>query len=69
VTITSCRGFYDVKGKSVTFTTTKFFNNGDCAPPTWTAGWNYGDGQLTWTAVSVADFSFIFAPRPWQQID
>jgi hypothetical protein len=63
-----CDGWYDVDGDTATFTTPTKITGGDCAPPSWTARWAIQDGNLHWTAVSVADFSFVWAGKPWQRI-
>lgn len=64
----TCEGFYDVQGDTVSFTTTTVLTGGECAPPTWTARWRASGRSLTWSAVSVADFAVVWAPRPWQQV-
>lgn len=66
--ITRCEGFYDVRGGTAAFTTTAVFAGGDCAPPTWTAGWKARGGRLDWSSVNVADFAYLFAAGGWQRI-
>jgi TRAP-type C4-dicarboxylate transport system substrate-binding protein len=65
----SCEGWYDVHGDGASFTTTtRESDGGECAPPTWSARWSAGNPRLAWSAVSVADFRFLFAGKPWQRI-
>jgi TRAP-type transport system periplasmic protein len=64
-----CEGWYDVKGDTAWFTTTSLFPNGDtCAPPSWSARWTIKDRTLTWTAVSVSDFAYVWAGHGWRRI-
>jgi len=65
---TTCEGWYDVNGEGVSFTTTTLYVGGDCAPLTWSARWLLANHQLTWSAVSVADFAYVWGGKPWQQI-
>lgn len=64
----TCEGWYDVRGDAVTFATNTIVPGGTCAPPVWTARWSARNGTLTWSAVSVADYAPVFAPKPWQKI-
>ncbi len=66
---TLCEGWYDVQRNAATFTTTTKIQSGDCAPSTWAARWSAHEGNLTWSAVSVSDFSPIFASKVWQRIE
>jgi TRAP-type C4-dicarboxylate transport system substrate-binding protein len=65
---TTCAGWYDVQGDAVAFTTTTHYADGDCAPASWSARWAAADDRLTWTAVSVPDFAYVWAGKPWQRI-
>jgi TRAP-type C4-dicarboxylate transport system substrate-binding protein len=65
---TTCEGWYDVQGETAWFTTTTKDSGGDCAPPTWSARWTAQGRTLSWTAVSVADFAYGWAGKPWQRI-
>ncbi|MDP9220504.1 MAG: hypothetical protein M3P23_08190, partial [Actinomycetota bacterium] len=65
---TSCRGWYDVDGDSVAFTTTTHYSDGDCAPATWTARWSVRARILTWSAVNIPDFVDLFTAKPWVRI-
>ncbi|MFN0281914.1 MAG: hypothetical protein ACKVZ6_08085 [Kineosporiaceae bacterium] len=62
---TRCAGWYD---DAVAFTTTTHHTDGDCAPPTWSARWSAEDRLLTWSAVSIPDFAYVWAGKPWQRI-
>jgi TRAP-type transport system periplasmic protein len=64
----ACEGWYDVQGTIAIFTTTTLYVGGDCAPLTWSARWSLANRQLTWSAVSVADFAYVWGGKPWQQI-
>ncbi|TCM42784.1 TRAP transporter substrate-binding protein [Kribbella sp. VKM Ac-2568] len=65
---TTCEGWYDVQGNTAWFTTTTKYDGGGCAPPTWSARWTAQGRTLSWTAVSVADFAYVWASKPWQRI-
>lgn len=65
---TSCDGWYDVQGNVARFTTTTVYSDGDCAPPQWSARWELHRSTLTWSAVSVPDFAYVWAGKPWQRI-
>ncbi len=65
---TTCAGWYDVQGDAVAFTTTTHYADGDCAPPTWSARWSVRAGLLSWLAVSVPDFAYVWAGKPWQRV-
>jgi TRAP-type C4-dicarboxylate transport system substrate-binding protein len=65
---TTCEGWYDVQGNTAWFTTITRYDGGDCAPPTWSARWTDQGSTLSWTAVSVADFAYGWAGKPWQRI-
>jgi len=65
---TTCEGWYDVQGATAWFTTTTTYEDGDCAPAAWSAGWTVRGRTLSWTAVSVADFAYVWAGKPWQRI-
>ena len=64
----TCEGWYDVNGDAVTFLTNTKVPGGTCAPPRWTARWATHNGTLTWSAVSVTDYTPLFAAKPWQKI-
>jgi hypothetical protein len=64
----SCKGWYDVQGATATFTTTTRYAGGTCAPSTWSARWTFVHRQLIWSAVSIADFTYVWGGKPWQQI-
>jgi hypothetical protein len=54
-TQTSCDGFYDVTGSSITFsTTTVLANGGTCSPPVWASHWSFAGQTLSWSG-TVAD--------------
>jgi len=65
----TCHGWYDVQGATASFTTTKEYAGGTCAPPTWSARWTSTSRQVTWSAVSVTDFAPVWAGRPWRRLD
>jgi TRAP-type C4-dicarboxylate transport system substrate-binding protein len=64
----TCDGWYDVQGDTAWFTTTTKYSGGDCAPPTWSARWTAQGRTLSWTAVGLADFAYVWAGKPWQRI-
>ena len=64
-----CEGWYDVLGTTAVFTTTKEYAVGACGPHTWSARWSFTDGRLTWRAVNIVDFAYVWGGEPWQQID
>ncbi|HWJ53390.1 MAG TPA: TRAP transporter substrate-binding protein DctP [Propionibacteriaceae bacterium] len=64
---TSCEGWYTVRGDGAAFTTVTTVEGGDCAPPTWSARWNFRKNTLTWSDVSIKDFGIGFA-GDWQKI-
>ena len=59
---TSCAGFYDVRGRTVTFTTTTLYDDSDCAPRVWTARWTINGNQLIWSD------NPNFGLNPWRRI-
>jgi hypothetical protein len=65
---TTCQGWYDVQGDTAWFTTTTHYSGGDCAAATWSARWTAHGRTLTWTAVSVADFAYVWGGKPWHRI-
>jgi hypothetical protein len=65
---TTCQGWYAVQDTAVAFTTRTQVVGGTCAPPTWSARWSSQGKQLTWNAVSLTDFAYIFAGNGWQRI-
>ena len=54
---TTCEGWYTVRNDGAAFTTVTKVRGGDCAPPTWSARWSFRKETLTWSDVSVKDFS------------
>jgi TRAP-type transport system periplasmic protein len=64
----TCDGFYDIEGDTASFTTVTRIADGDCAPPSWSARWTVHGSTLDWTDVSVADFAYGWAGKPWQRI-
>lgn len=62
----SCDGWYEVRGETVTFDATT--HEGRCVPPDWTARWSATGDGITWSEVSVPDFAPPFATKPWQTI-
>jgi TRAP-type transport system periplasmic protein len=66
---TVCQGWYDLQNDAASFTTTtKEADGGDCGPPTWSARWSATDKLLTWRAVNIPDFAYLFSGKPWQRI-
>ena len=65
---TSCEGWYDVHGADAIFTTTTTYTGGTCAAKTWSARWSLANRQITWNAISEADFAYVWGGKPWQQI-
>jgi hypothetical protein len=41
---------------------------GECAPFSWTARFVVKGDIVHWSAVSVPDFGWVFAAKPWQRI-
>ena len=68
-TTTTCEGWYAVGDNTASFTTTTTYDNGTCAPLTWSARWTANGSMLTWDEVSVPDFGPIWSAGPWQRID
>jgi hypothetical protein len=65
---TTCEGWYDVNDTNAIFTTTTTYAGGTCAAPTWSARWSLANRQLTWTAVRVPDFAYVWDDKPWLKI-
>jgi hypothetical protein len=64
-----CAGTLSVDGDVATFTRTVNPDpNGDCAPSSWTARFAVKNGVLHWSAVSIPDFGWFFAAKPWHRI-
>lgn len=64
-----CAGTVSVDGDVATFTRTRNPDpNGECAPYSWTARFAVKNGVLHWSAVSIPDFGWVFAAKPWRRI-
>jgi hypothetical protein len=64
-----CAGTVSVDGDVATFTrTVNKQPEGDCVPPTWSARFTVQAGGVRWTSVSVTDFGWFFATKPWHRI-
>jgi pimeloyl-ACP methyl ester carboxylesterase len=64
-----CAGLVSVRGNLATFTRT--VNNqpeGDCAPYRWTARFTLNGDTLSWSSVSITDFGWVFAAKPWHRV-
>jgi hypothetical protein len=69
-TQTSCGGFYDVTGNSITFSTTTVLANGSCSPDVWESHWSFAGSTLSWTATVVDDpvFAHSWDTSRWTKI-
>jgi pimeloyl-ACP methyl ester carboxylesterase len=64
-----CAGTVSVDGDVATFTRTLNPDpTGECAPYSWTARFAVKKGVVHWSAVSVPDFGWVFAAKPWRRI-
>jgi hypothetical protein len=64
-----CSGTVTVDGDVATFVRTVNGNpEGDCVPPTWSARFAVREGVLRWSAVSIPDFGWVFATKPWNRL-
>ncbi len=61
-----CSGTLTLTGNLATFVRTVNHDPaGDCVPPKWSAQYTFERGVALWSAVSVPDFGWFFAPEPW----
>ena len=70
-TQTSCGGFYDVAGNSITFsTTTVLADGGSCSPPVWVSHWSFAGSTLSWsgTVADDPDFAHAWDMTRWTKI-
>ena len=64
-----CAGTVSVDGDVATFTRTVNKDpNGDCAPYTWCARFAVEAGVVRWSSVSIPDFGWVFAAKPWHRV-
>jgi len=64
-----CAGTVSVDGDVATFTRTVNPDpTGECAPYSWTARFAVKKGVVHWSAVSIPDFGWVFAAKPWHRI-
>lgn len=64
-----CAGTVSADGDIATFTRTVNPDpEGECAPYSWTARFAVRNGVLHWSAVSIPDFGWVFATKPWHRI-
>jgi pimeloyl-ACP methyl ester carboxylesterase len=64
-----CAGTVSFDGDVATFTRTVNPDpNGECAPFSWTARFVVTGDVVNWSAVSIPDFGWVFAAKPWQRI-
>jgi pimeloyl-ACP methyl ester carboxylesterase len=64
-----CAGTVSFDGDVATFTRTVNPDpNGECAPFSWTARFVVEGDVVHWSAVSIPDFGWVFAAKPWQRI-
>jgi hypothetical protein len=69
-TQTSCGGFYDVTGSSITFSTTTVLAIGSCSPDVWVTHWSFAGSTLSWTGTVVDDpvFAHTWDTSRWTKI-
>lgn len=67
--MTTCEGWYTVRGDTASFTTTTTYDGGSCSPPTWAARWTADAENLVWNDNTEPDFGFFFGSMPWQRIE
>ncbi|MDP9220505.1 MAG: hypothetical protein M3P23_08195 [Actinomycetota bacterium] len=64
----TCDGWYDVQGRTVSFTTVTRYASGECAPATWAARWSAAKDGLTVTLLTDRDLGYIFGGKTWRRI-
>jgi hypothetical protein len=64
-----CAGTVSFAGDVATFSRTVNPDpNGECAPFSWSARFVVEGDVVHWSAVSIPDFGWVFAAKPWQRI-
>jgi hypothetical protein len=64
-----CAGRVSVDGVFATFTrTVNKQPEGDCVPTIWSARFTVQAGRVSWTSVSITDFGWFFAAKPWHRL-
>jgi TRAP-type C4-dicarboxylate transport system substrate-binding protein len=64
----TCNGWYDVQGRTVSFTTVTRYASGECAPATWAARWSAVKDGLTVTLLTDRDLAYMYGGKTWRRI-